>query len=1372
MTSMKRTISVLLVLLLVLSLLPASVFAAPAAAKTGVKSIDFTTEDDADKYEIVGQDRSEVEEGVGLALFCTQGGPEPAKRDVAEADIDAVKVPISGDWTATLEVEFNKNAAANGYYQFFGFFASEGGDNQNLVGIRGGDGAMQDFIRKDGAITEETQSSTPGFDTDDKTYFLRIEKEGTTYTCYRSDDGEDFTQMFDYADCEIEADEIIIDAYTGQTANYKFTLKGLEFEGVEEDEAAWTLASEIEAGKTYVIVADGKYAMNNVASDVGGNYRDQGQSLGATEVTIEGDKITSEVPDSIKWNIEDAEGAPDARDGADCFFLFDQAGGQLLRRSGYTGTAPLSVGTMDPNNQQYAMISFYERTDGSYAVYTNSNKSTDYNFTLSGREAGFDAPGVAQANWDGETYGSSIRLYTLVGGSEVKLDKKPLRTAIREANNVARRYYTEESLAVLDEALAAAKLALDTATTQAELDAATKTLNDAIAGLERSPNLPKYKVTFDYNYPGAPEAVVVEVEEGMTVEAIEAPARVGYRFNYWGTESSSGGWWGGTTISRYNFSTPITADITLKGSWSKDWNQMYSLAEEYEDYFAFGNFGTQSPNGDQVTREYNTYSGNSGKMTYNFGANESRNAYNQAVAAINADDSLSAEEKAQKIKEADGVVLLGSNNPLANDLNRIQQWNEQHPEGPKKYYRQHVLFWHGSEQNPAFYHEGFDTSKPLVTPEVMNLRIDSYVEAMFKRYQPWDDIILSWDVVNEALDDYNGMVRNGWNGSSWGETNLDDASNQSSAWGTIYRHKELDDKPQERLQAEAEWIRVAFASARKWQKELGVHWKLYYNDYMNSSMLYEPKMTNTLNVLKPIYEAGNIDGYGMQARLAYAYPTIDLLRYQIEEGLKVADEVSFSEADVRTDFEVNPLFDPDKPTVRVTQGVEEWDEGGSGSYSRRSQQNGNTYDVSNGPVRRKNNFSASDPEAQRLQADYWADLVDIMLEKADEGKVGAIAIDGTSDSNTFNSGTGCQIWDSSTNEKPAFFALIGAANRHTMANLVASAPDDSEEALYTAESWKVYAEAKKVAEDLQDVRIYTGDGVEAVKKAITDLQAAIDGLVLSGEQPVLDKTALEAAIKDAEAVKKDEYTEESVKALDEALAAAKKALTDAKTQKQLDDAAKALNDAIAALEKKPEEPVLDKTELEKAIQDAEAVKKDDYTEETVKALDDALAAAKKVLTDAKTQDELDAAAKALNDAIKALEKKPEDPGLKKDELEKAIEDAEKLDADKYTEESAKALAEAIAAAKKALEEAKTQAELDAAKKALDGSQDPGRARRCQEGSGRRDRRSGREDRAHPDPDPDSARLPRCELHRYARRGLLVSRSHRLGDREQDHRRHL
>ena len=48
-------------------------------------------------------------------------------------------------------------------------------------------------------------------------------------------------------------------------------------------------------------------------------------------------------------------------------------------------------------------------------------------------EEGRDAPGVAQGSWDGETYGSSIRLYTLGGGTPVKPDKAALKEAIEAA---------------------------------------------------------------------------------------------------------------------------------------------------------------------------------------------------------------------------------------------------------------------------------------------------------------------------------------------------------------------------------------------------------------------------------------------------------------------------------------------------------------------------------------------------------------------------------------------------------------------------------------------------------------------------------------------------------------------------------------------------------------------------------------------------------------------------------------------------------------------------------------------------------------------------------------------------------------------------
>ena len=104
--------------------------------------------------------------------------------------------------------------------------------------------------------------------------------------------------------------------------------------------------------------------------------------------------------------------------------------------------------------------------------------------------------------------------------------------------------------------------------------------------------------------------------------------------------------------------------------------------------------------------------------------------------------------------------------------------------------------------------------------------------------------------------------------------------------------------------------------------------------------------------------------------------------------------------------------------------------------------------------------------------------------------VGAIAIDGTSDNNTFNSGTGCQIWDGSGNEKPAFFALIGCPNRFKMGKAIEAGPAMSKEAQYTPETWAPYAAALEAAEALKDVRIYDAEGVEAVKKATADLIAA------------------------------------------------------------------------------------------------------------------------------------------------------------------------------------------------------------------------------------------------------------------------------------------
>ena len=194
-----------------------------------MSDIDFTDPADEGRFTINGQDESELVEGEGVSLVFRQGGVEPAKQGIEETEKDVVLVPVAGDWTATLQFDFDTNGARNGYYQFFGFYAAT--DYQNMVGIRGGDGAMQDFIRKNGAITEETKSSSPGL-ANNNTYWYRIDKQGDTYTCYRSEDGEEFTEMFSYEETGIEASMIVIDGYTGMTEGYKVTLKSLDFENV------------------------------------------------------------------------------------------------------------------------------------------------------------------------------------------------------------------------------------------------------------------------------------------------------------------------------------------------------------------------------------------------------------------------------------------------------------------------------------------------------------------------------------------------------------------------------------------------------------------------------------------------------------------------------------------------------------------------------------------------------------------------------------------------------------------------------------------------------------------------------------------------------------------------------------------------------------------------------------------------------------------------------------------------------------------------------------------------------------------------------------------------------------------------------------
>ena len=248
-------------------------------------------------------------------------------------------------------------------------------------------------------------------------------------------------------------------------------------------------------------------------------------------------------------------------------------------------------------------------------------------------------------------------------------------------------------------------------------------------------------------------------------------------------------------------------------------------------------------------------------------------------------------------------------------------------------------------------------------------------------------------------------------------------------------------------------------------------------------------------------------------------------------------------------------------------------------------------------------------------------------------------------------------------------------------------------------------------QDIEFVVNEAGDGTlvfTAPEKNAPQLDKFDITLVEEKTPVVVNKDALKAAINTAkEALKEeDKYTEESVKALKDAVAEAEKVAADENaTQESVDAATKAVEEATKGLAEKPA-PEVNKDALKAALETAkEALKEEDkYTEESVKALKDAVAEAEKVVADENaTQESVDAATKAVEEATRGLTEKPAVPEVNKDALKAALaEAAQKLEsADNFTEESVKALKEAMDLAQSVLDNPEAnQAEADAATTAV------------------------------------------------------------------------
>lgn len=198
---------------------------------------------------------------------------------------------------------------------------------------------------------------------------------------------------------------------------------------------------------------------------------------------------------------------------------------------------------------------------------------------------------------------------------------------------------------------------------------------------------------------------------------------------------------------------------------------------------------------------------------------------------------------------------------------------------------------------------------------------------------------------------------------------------------------------------------------------------------------------------------------------------------------------------------------------------------------------------------------------------------------------------------------------------------------------------------FSPETWAALEEAKKAAQAVEDNATATQAQIDEAAKKLKEAIVALN----------VDKTKLQEQIKDAKTKQEANYSPKTWNEFKNAEIKAKE-INDQTTplpkQSEIDAATKALQDAIKAL-------AVDKTALQNAINTANNKRKEEYTTQTWKALEEALTAANTVNADeATTQSKVNTTTEKLEQAIKNLVPLTEKPILKFVNTDKKVLDKE------------------------------------------------------------------------------------------------------------------
>ncbi len=340
-------------------------------------------------------------------------------------------------------------------------------------------------------------------------------------------------------------------------------------------------------------------------------------------------------------------------------------------------------------------------------------------------------------------------------------------------------------------------------------------------------------------------------------------------------------------------------------------------------------------------------------------------------------------------------------------------------------FRGHTLVWHSQTPGTAFFRTGYSSTGARLTKEKMTARLENYIKEVIRLiHEGWPGLLSAMDVVNEAVND-NGNDRT--TDSEWYQTFGDNS-----------------------------YIMKAFEFTRKYSIQYGeTQIKLYYNDY-NTHLAN--KANGIVRICAPIFQAGFLDGIGMQEHNSTTTPTASQWIASYNKFEPICSEMAVTELDVRT-FSSNPS------ALILSQ-----------------------------------------------QANQYAQLFKCFVERSyysGRGKIINVSKDGLNDQYTFVTNESTSLWDANNQCKPAFYAVVDVGIYYNKLDSLLNYVKSLTESEYTSQSWANYTNALNSAKNSFTQNYSTSTSAHTslknsfvdLNKAVTDLQKLSTNINTTNEIP-------------------------------------------------------------------------------------------------------------------------------------------------------------------------------------------------------------------------------------------------------------------------------